>query len=637
MRQSICGLLLLGTLTVAASFNVRAQQSATPETQTEEQKQAKEADEKRAFALLDQTANEAQFLKLSENRIRAQVAVADLLWSKNPERARSLFSLAAEGVAELVRNGENAETQRRGGNAGRSSAQLRQELVLAVARHDAQLAYQFLAATRALTPPASATPDPRSSRRSALDEDMLEERLLAQVAALDPKVALQNAEQMLDKGELSRSLAEVLRQLQQKDKEASAKLEEKIVKKLQSANMLTSQDAGALALSLLQYGPRTTEVTSDTQAGSQPLLTQSVYQDLMNSLVDAALKATAQPATQRRTNNPRGRGGNAGGANAPTTQNAPTDAQLEQANARRLLGGLRSLMPQMDQYLPGRAAAVRQKMTELGLGENRRSTLNQVSNLQQATSESLISAASSAPPMAQPRIYRQAAMRALDEGNPDRARQIANDYLDANNRESVLKTVEFRQLADKTEASRIEDVRNALSQLPSDTERVNLLLRLSDTVKAKNPELAGTLLEQAREYTTRRATGYPQFEQQLQVSAGFGALGSAQAFDVLEPGIAQLNELMSAAAVLSGFEMNLFRDGEMPLQGGGGLTDMVRRYGRQIGTLAKNDFERAQNLANRFQFGEARLIARLAMARALLGVETLPQGGNNFRNRGRNF
>jgi len=47
---------------------------------------------------------------------------------------------------------------------------------------------------------------------------------------------------------------------------------------------------------------------------------------------------------------------------------------------------------------------------------------------------------------------------------------------------------------------------------------------------------------------------------------------------VLEPGIMQLNELLSAAATLSGFEVNVFREGEMPLQGGSGLSRNMARY-----------------------------------------------------------
>jgi hypothetical protein len=315
-----------------------------------------------------------------------------------------------------------------------------------------------------------------------------------------------------------------------------------------------------------------------------------------------------------------------------STQSGLTDAQIEQANARRLLGGLRNLMPLVDQYLPSRAAAVRQKITEVGLDGGRRGFPSQAASGAQPTSESLVALAASAPPAMQSGIYNRAALRALDEGNLDRARQIANDHLDSNIRESMLKRIESRQLADKTEATKVEDVRLTLSQLPSDSERVTLLLRLSETAQKNNPELAISLLEQAREYTNKRATGYQQFEQQLRVSAAFAALESSQGFEVLEPGIMQLNELLAAASVLSGFETNVFREGEMPIQGGGNLSDMVRRFGQQIGSLARIDFERAQSLAGRFQFAESRVVARLAMARILLGSDsTVNQGARGFR------
>src|SRR6266542_2257383 len=128
-------------------------------------------------------------------------------------RARSLFSLASDGVGELMRSNADASEQRRRVNQTRSSVQLRQELVLSAARHDAALAYQLLAATRNSAPSA----DGNNFRGPDL-EDNLEQRLLAQVAALDPKMALQNADQLLDKGQFPRALTSVLAQLQLKDK-----------------------------------------------------------------------------------------------------------------------------------------------------------------------------------------------------------------------------------------------------------------------------------------------------------------------------------------------------------------------------------------------------------------------------------
>ncbi len=627
-------LFIIGLAFGAASF-VAAQEVPSLSPTEEQQQKDKEEKEKKAYILLEQVVDEAQLLRLPENRARVQIGAADLLWGQNEGRARTLFALAAEGVAEMMRNESTNPTLdgRRSVNRGRTGGQLRQELVLAVARHDATLAYQVLATTQPPTQPAGAG----SSRFDS--EDNLEERLLAQVAALDPKLALQNAEQMLDKGQFSRSLAQVLAQLQAKDKDAAAKLEDKLVKRLQTTNILSTPDAGTLALSLLRQGPRpaqsSTTLAPTSSSNSSQMLASSSYTTLMGNLIDAALKATPPPAgSQRSANNFRGRrrgpgGGGGGQINAATE---PSAAELEQNNARRLLGGLQMMLPQIDQYLPGRSQAVRQKMTELGITDNSRAAMSQVNTaMQQGTSESLLAAAPAAPPQLQPRIYRQAALRAIDEGNADRARQIANDHLEPGARESVLQAVEFRQASDKIDSSKMAEVRQTLAGLRSDDERIDLLVQLSGSASQNNPKLAIELLNEARQFTNRRATNYRQLEQQLRLAEAFRELEPARSFEILEPGIVQINELLTAAATLSGFELNVFQEGELPLEGRNGLSNMVTRYGQVLGLLATSDFDQSQTLANRFQLSEPRIVARLSIVRSMLGKEPV------FRSRGSGF
>ena len=283
---------------------------------------------------------------------------------------------------------------------------------------------------------------------------------------------------------------------------------------------------------------------------------------------------------------------------------------------------MQTLLPQIDQYLPARGQAVRQKITELGMGDNLRARMGEVfSGMQQGTSDSLLAAAPSAPPMMQSRIYQQAALKAIDEGNADRARQIANDHLEATARDSVLRAVDFRQTSEKFDGSKMDEVRQALSGLRSDDERIDFLLQLSNKSRQDNPKLAVEMLDEARLFTNRRASSYQHFEQQLRVADAFKDLDPARSFEVLEPGIVQLNELLSAAATLSGFELDVFQDGELPLEGRNGLSNMVSRYGQVLGGLAKSDSDRSQTLANRFQLTETRIVARLSIVRSMLGLE----------------
>lgn len=636
-------LSLMLTLFCCSAGLLLAQDPPTQQPTAEELEKQKAEREKNAYRLLDQVIDEAQSLRLTENRVRIQMNAADMLWDQNQGRARSLFSMAAEGVAELGRSQATA-TNRRGnptiqefnsfavaagvGSPSFRSFQLRQELVLAAARHDAELAYQLLAATK---PPAAANPtDQRGPRAQLTSEDNLEQTLLARIAALDPKLAAQNAEQMMEKGQFPRSLPEVINQLRSQDAEAADKLAVKTVKKIQVANLLTSNEAGSLAQTLLTAGPRPPASESGSNAAAKqpvqsrgPVLEQSAYIDLLSTVIDAALKAT--PATQnnqRGPANPRVRvvSPNTGRTNGSVTP--ATDAQIEQNNARRLLAGLPVALPLIDQFLPSKGTQVRQKMSEIGMsssGMNLAQTFNAMQG--NPTADALVQAATSAPPAMKSRLYQQAAYKALEEGDTERARQIATDHLQNNARETVMQRIDFRELATKSEGARLDEVRQAVARLQNENEKIDFLIQVATDSEAANPKLALQLLEEARQMTNRRATGYDHFEQQLKVAHAFATIDPERSFEVLDPGISQLNELLSAAAVLSGFEVNMFRDGEMAIQGGNGLTATVNRYGQELAVLARSDFDRSETLAGRFQFPEPRIMARLAIVQGLLGAK----------------
>ena len=636
MTKLFLVIVILGVtfVPVLAQDQPAAQPTASPTAEDQEKEKAER--EKNAYRLLEQVIDEAQSLRLPENRVRVQIVAGDLLWDSNQGRARSLFTMAGEGVAELNRNQQNANNRRGGGPPNRTF-QLRQELVLAAARHDAQLAYQLLASTK---PPASIELDQNARNRIQLTpDDNLEQTLLGRVAALDPKLAATNAEQMMDKGTFPRTLPEVLTQLQKQDASAAAKLADKTVKKLEGANLLSNNEAANLAQMLLMSGPRPANASVDTtnantntttqnpQMGRTPVLDQSAYVDLMSSVVDLALKATAVnqgTAGNQGPQRPRAtlRLGNTTivGSN---TQSQPTDEQIEQNGARRLLASLQMSLPLVDQYLPGKAAQVRQKLTEVGMnGANSPMNFMQTINALQGdpTADALVQAAATAPPQMQSRLYQQAAYKALDEGDTTRARQIATDHLQANVRDSVMQRIDFREMTAKADGARLEDIRQMVARAQSDDDKLSLLLQFASDAQKTNPKLANQLLEEARQMTSRRATGYDQLEQQLKVARAFASVDAARSFEVFDAGISQLNELFQAAAVLNGFELNVFRDGELSMQAGSGLTNMVNRYGQELAQFARSDFGRSETLAGHFALIEPRIMVRLAIMQGLLGA-----------------
>ena len=620
-------------LTVAGfSFAQDATQSATTQATPDPQQQGEEKAklERKAGVLLEQVIAEAQALKLPENRIRVQIAAGDLLWDHSAARARGLFVDAGAGLAQM-----NVDVDRTDRDEMQALNQLRQELVLTAARHDGELGYQLLHSTQPQTESAG------SGRRiGPPSQNALEQMLLAIISTTDPKLAYQKTLEALDKGEYPSSLGAVLAQLQSKDEEAFKKLSDKALSKLNSDTLLANRNADNVAIGLLAPGPRPANAATNT-AGSSKLsssqkvppqvLSESAYHDLMDNVITAALTTTSLSAGN---NFPRGGGG--GGGRAPVRapqqnpQSPPDDAQVRQNNARMMLMGLQTMLTQIDQYLPERAPAVRQKLTELGINNNQFAGLNQMRTLmQQGTSDGLVAAANVAPPQMQPRLYQQAAQKAVDEGNTDRALQIASDHLDESARNSIMQAVDFKRAAISPTPEKLAEIRQKLADLASDSDRVKFLIELSTTTQKDNPKLALRFLDEARNLVSKKATSYKDFEDQLRVADASASIDPKRCFEALEPGIAQLNELLSAAQVLNGFEIEVFKDGELSLRSDSELIRMVARYGQQLAALAKIDFDRARVTADRFLFPEPRLNAKLSIVQSVLGVQ--PPATDNFR------
>ncbi|PYP88958.1 MAG: hypothetical protein DMF61_04460 [Blastocatellia bacterium AA13] len=602
-----------------------SEQQAANQQNSDQQKKDKTTPEEKALIMLDQIIADAGALKLSENRIFIQMSAGDLLWDHDEGRARNLFAQASAGVGELLQKSDS--TDARGFGPVRTAVQLRQELLLTVAKHDPALAYQFL--QQMPTPPSNGPRRPDQ-------EGALEQNLVALIAAKDPAMALNNVQNWLDKNQYPSAIAKVLGQLQVKDQDSAAKLSSQLLKRLQSDELISKTDAARLSLTLLRPGPRPDKKASDSSQSSQSaegaqtaaadqFLSESSFRSLLDSVITAALRATPDPNANTGRGGPggfRGRPNNFNGA-APNN-GISTDAQNEQANARTLLSGLQQMMPQVNQYLPERALLVNQKLNELGMNNNQRASFQQMGALlQRGTSDSMAAAAGLAPERMQANIYRQAALKALDEGNTDRARQIASEHLDPSVRGGILQAADLKQSAASAGPKQIEDVRRTLLRAQTDEERTALLLQFVNVIRTDNPKLAVQLLDEARNFLGRRANNLAQFQAQLSIVAAYSALDPQRSFELLEPAINQVNELLGAAALLNGFEVNLFKDGELPVQNGGTLMRMVGSCGERLAALAEKDFERAQMTADRFLLSEPRIIVKLAIVTELLGEDLI--------------
>lgn len=641
MKKLLPVVTLLACVSFVVAQDVTSQTAtAQPSPDAQQQQEEKAKLEKKAITLLEQIVSESQGLKLPENKIRVNIVAGDLLWEKNAARARGLLSDAGAMIAQVA-----VDLDRTDRDEIQTFNQLRQELVLTAGRHDGELAYQLLRSTQqpqqATNPNAMAGP---GNRRIMIDQtDTLEQRLLSVIATSDPKFAYQKAMESLDKGEFPAGIGNILGQLQTKDEEAYKKLTDKTMSHLGSDSLLSNRQATSLTIALLFSGPRpgntatTTPTPSQAQANlnsrqATPVLPETAYHDLMENAVSAALSVTSMGPI----GNPQ-RGGGAQrimrGPQTQAQQTQPDDTQVRQNNARTLLFSLQTMLPQIDQYLPERAAAVRQKFTDLGINNNQLANMgNQIRAMQQGNSDALITAASTAPAPMQARMYQQAAQRAIEEGNIDRAIDIANNHLDENGKAAIMQAVDFKKLTTTASPEKLSEIRQKLAALPSDTDRVKYLIDLANATQKDNPKLASQFLEDARRLVSKRALNYRDFEDQLKVADAYAAVDPKRSFEIIDAGIAEINELLNAATVLNGFEVEIFRDGELSSRSDSDLVRMVARFGSQIAALAKVDFDGARASADKFQMPEARMTARLSIVQNALGAPV-----TNVNNRNQNF
>ena len=582
--------------------------------------------EKKALDLLDRTIGDGRSLRLPENRARVQFTAGDLVWKRDEKRARGFFAEAAASCAEMISALDVAN--RRGDNQIQVASQLRQEMLMVVARRDAELALEFLRATRFPSLPQNDPAFVRGGFRPDQDAN-IEASLLVQLAANDPKLALRLAEESLDKGEYSSRLVQLLSQLQDKDKAAADKLADKIARKLRSENLLTNQSARGLATSLLSRGPRAGGAGSNSASAdstSTQVLDAAAYRDLLEAVIASGLSFTQSAGQPTSRGGPgAGVGGRGPGGFGP---------QFGQNGGIGLLMALESLLPQIDKNLPGRSQAVRQKLKEMGVNADARGAArSELNNLtQQGSVDAILQTASTAAPDMQNRLYLQAARKALNEGNADRATQIATEHLNPEMRKSMLQEVDRQKFVKAALESKIEEIRPALAVLRPEEERINVLSQMATAVgQAGNRKLALELLDEASSSAGRRAENYAQLEAQLKVAHAYAALDPSRSFDALQPGINQINEMLSAATLLNGFEVRVFKDGEMPLQGGSQLSEIISNFARELGSQARLQFDAAQAAAEKFQRPEARIIAHLAIARGVLEVTTPGSDTSSFR------
>ena len=592
-------LLVLCLLLPVSSFaqTPSTQEKAKTAQPTEEQV----AREKKAMELIEELIAETQNLRLPENRAHIQATVAEVLWSRDEKRARALFADAVGNIGQLMAKDPNDPQNN---NIRGIITNLRYEIIQMVARHDAGLAREFLVTTRQPVDPNYRGPD--------VDGD-LEMSLAAQMAANDPKLALQLAEENLSKG-LSSQAIDAMMRLQRIDKEAANKLLDDIIKKIKGTDLTSNQQASSMAINLLRImmqpvrpvqlsapGEPTQTASSTSQPPPAPAYSEQSIRDLIDYIAKSALN-TLSSANLNILN--------------PASQNS----------ARALYNGLQPLMAQIEKYSPAQAQQLRARFGQLtGGASNTNQVMQDFRTLQQtgASADVLMDAVSKAPPDARPSMYMNVAMRLANQGEIDKAKQVANDNIpDQNMRKAVLQNIDGQIAMQAIQKGKVEDAKQLIAQARTDEEKIQLYCRLASTVAGKgDKKAAGQLLEEARGVLGSRVENMNQLNAQVQLATTYAPIDAEHAFEIIDPVIDQINALAAASVVLDSFQQpgqqRSFKDGELVWNGN---NNTFNQYIRMMGPLARIDFDRAKQAADRFSRGDVKILAHLAIVQGVLST-----------------
>jgi hypothetical protein len=579
---SLCLFLFVQTAAQSA-----AQSAEGVDASQEEKEKAQKELENKAVALLNDVLIGASQLRLVENRLLIQAQAADLLWERDEKRARATFREVMTSIAEALGN-SGARNARR----DRSSsmlAQLRTQVAMMVSARDPQLALDLVRETR------YASNRTAEDDRSMRDEDSrLEQLVAAQSAARNPKLALQVAEESLKKGVTFGAFNTLLR-LQSQDAEAATRLANLIVTRLQGENLSSNHEAMAVSVQLLGsvLRPQTQQqflsgvpvAPSDNKFKPLVLDDQGV-RDLANLVVTAALDTTR--------------------------------------NGRGFFVQLQPLLPEIEKRLPGRTTQLRARMTELTKSQDprERAWMQIQTVLQSGSPEAIIEAAAKAPEGARENAYSTAAMKFLEKGDTERARQIVSDNIRGPERERLLGIIDAAAIARAIETGSLDAAKRTISAISSREKRAEALAQLATQVATKGDKKSALgLLDEAFGLISRRPENVAEVEALLQVARSFALVEPSRAFELLDPMVEQANELLAAAALLAKFDTGegAFKSGEMVLQAiPRNSSVFYRDYLQALTALARADFERTMSVADRFQRDEVRLMARLMIAESVL-------------------
>jgi hypothetical protein len=566
-----------------------------------------------ALKLLSALARETQQFNLPENRVRTQTIVADLLWEHDEREARAIFQNALVelqnlfGQLDAPEGAEMNSTEQTENYSKRYSlAELRREYVLTLAPHDPQTA---LAALKALKIKQTEEYDPLAASE-------LELQIASAIAKKDPDKAYALAKEQIGEDGITYQLVEALKELHKKNSEIAAKLGKDVLAKIKNAKIRTPSAATG---NMSNMATMNTNTTSSSAAASRPAQNEIDFWQV-SSFVNAASELNRAAARDKEKK-------------MVALLSEAEMKELVDLIARAFLSernpapySISQVMPEISRYAPAQAQRIRLKM-----GAEAARQLDTImessasySGRSEKSAEELAQDAERAALDVRDTRYSEAVYKALEENDPEKAQAIAARIKDRKSYGYLFEQIETALPLAKARRGDLEEVRKMLAGLKTNQERIATLTELAAAIAVKgDKETAKKLLDESLQMMPARLRKQADLESAGKVAAVYALAAPDEAFTIVENSIGQMNEYINAGILLDEFydygsvERDELLYNSMERQALLHLPNSVDL----MKNLARSDFERAVNLADKFGRPETRLLVRLRIAQSLLDAE----------------
>lgn len=531
---------------------------------------------KEAVAFLRETFAEVGTLRTLENRISFSSEMAGLMWFSDEKEARAMYQAVINDFRQLLAqydsqanaSGENAEdetyTPSFFGGGNNAARKLRKALDVRRQIATGLAEHDAPLALEFFTGTAQAVGNPKIRKQLEAGDSYFETQLLAQIAARDVDTALKYARKSLAK-KFDFQLIEVLKKIYEKDADKGAAFGEEIVQKIKSetssGNNLSQR--GSMNNDISQLGS-----ILELGAGNLEKLKGKTGKKPMFS--EQSMREIADLLVKELLS-------------VDTIENS----------------GAMAYISQIEKFSPVGAARVRQKFSARKQTEMRSEVSSELSM---------------APPRPRPRPSSSSALKI--ESAQDGEKQLMEN----------VQSLGTKKLSIEEREKTIGQARKSIASLRDPNKKLLALSVLASQVSALgDKEIAGQILDEARNLVNPQPKNYMEFMQNWMLASAYAQVDAQRAFPVLEETILRLNDTIGAFMKVGEFVDvggEMIEDGEAQVGGFSGA--MTRELTRGLGAsdlvirnLAKSDFARTKDLTGKFDRPEVRILAKMIVLRAL--------------------